>query len=137
MSTPSSTAAPFWQKALLTIGAAVLANVVTRFIVGLAILAIPSNFDPLRYASIIAFTVLGAVGAVVAYWLIQRVSSNPNRTFTIVAVVALVLSILPNFGLMANPAAAPMPNGTPLGYGVLILFHVVAGVVCIYMLTRR
>jgi len=37
---------------------------------------------------------------------------------------------------MANPQMAPMPGGNALGFGVLIVFHVIAGVITIFVLTR-
>jgi hypothetical protein len=61
--------------------------------------------------------------------MLEKRSQNPARTFWWVAIVALLLSILPNLGLMADPSAAPMPGGTAQANGVLIVFHFVAGLV--------
>jgi predicted membrane channel-forming protein YqfA (hemolysin III family) len=123
------------QAGLLTIVAAVVANLVVRLLVG-ALTPIDPAFLPLGFGAITAFTVLGVALGAVVYALIARRAANPARTFTVVAVVALVVSILPNLALMANPAAAPMPGGTAAYYGLLILFHIVAGVVAIVLLPR-
>jgi hypothetical protein len=40
------------------------------------------------------------------------------------------------FVMMANPAAAPFPGASALAFGVLIVFHIVAGLVAILVLTR-
>jgi hypothetical protein len=53
-----------------------------------------------------------------------------------VAMVVLVLSIIPNFVMMANPGMMPFPGGSALTFGVLIVFHVVAGLVSVWVLTR-
>jgi hypothetical protein len=37
---------------------------------------------------------------------------------------------------MANPAAAPMPGGSAAYYGLLIVFHLVAGIIAIVLLPR-
>ena len=67
--------------------------------------------------------------------LIGRRARRPIRTFRIVALVALVVSILPNLSLMANPAGAPFPGATSQGFGLLIVFHVVAAVAAVATLT--
>lgn len=123
------------RAGVLTILAAVAANLVVRLLAG-ALIPIDPAFLPLGFGAIAAFTILGVGLGALVYAFIARRAANPARTFTIVAVIALVVSILPNLALMANPAAAPMPGGTAAYYGLLILFHVVAGVVAIVLLPR-
>jgi CHASE3 domain sensor protein len=38
--------------------------------------------------------------------------------------------------MMANPGMMPFPGGSALTFGVLIVFHVVAGLVSVWVLTR-
>jgi hypothetical protein len=115
--------------------AALVANLIVRFILG-ALLDLPAEFAPLQYGAIAFLTILGtSAGAVVFALLASRVR-NPIRTYWIVAMVVLVLSIMPNFVMMANPGMMPFPGGSALTFGVLIVFHVVAGLVSVWVLTR-
>ena len=122
-----------WLAGIAAVVASVLANLVARALV-LAALPLPEGFAPLQAPAIITFTVLGVVAATIVYAIVARVSKNPVRTYIIVAAVALIVSILPNFNLMGNPSAFPMPGGTPEVFGALIVFHVVAAVVSVAVL---
>lgn len=126
---------PLWQAGLLAIVGSVVANLIVRAI-ALALLDLPTDFPPLQAGSITFFTVVGTLGAVIVYAIIQGRSEQPARTFQIVAAVALVLSALPNVALAINPSAAPFPGGTSSAFIVLMLFHVVAAVVSVGALTR-
>lgn len=53
-----------------------------------------------RYPPIVVWTLLGTVGATVVYGALTRRSATPDRTFVRVAVAALVLSFLPDVGLL-------------------------------------
>jgi hypothetical protein len=76
--------------------AALVANLIVRFILG-ALLDLPAEFAPLQYGAIAFLTILGtSAGAVVFALLASRVR-NPIRTYWIVAMVALVLSICAEF----------------------------------------
>ena len=61
---------------------------------------------------------------------------NRNIIFVLVAVIALVLSIIPNFMAAANPAMFPFPGGTATAFLVLVLFHIIAAVVSVVVLFR-
>ncbi|WP_408958941.1 DUF6069 family protein [Natrinema sp. 74] len=93
---------------------------------------IAPGFEPLTWPSVISFTVIGAVGAVVVYWLLARLSDSPERTFTIVAAVVLVLSYIPDFVLLSEDE-----NATILGVAALLLMHTAVAAVCVAVLTRR
>lgn len=82
-------------------------------------------------------TAIGVFAATVAFAIVGRFSQRPARTYTIVAVVALLLSLIPNIAMLFNPAAAPFPGGNPGSISVLILQHIVAAVVAISVLTTR
>ena len=120
---------------LASIAAAVAANLVAFFIAR-AMFDLPADFPPLSVGAITFFTVLGTgLGALVFALLVRR-SAAPVRTYWIIAIVALVLSILPNFLAAANPALFPFPGGTATAFLVLTLFHVIAAVVSVVVLTR-
>ena len=115
--------------------AAIAANLIVCALL-FAVIDLPADFPPLQAGSIAFFTAIGTALGVLAFVITNRLSKNPFRTYVIVAAAALALSILPNLGLMANPAGAPIPGGTPLAFGVLIVFHIVAAVVFVGVLLR-
>ncbi len=124
-----------WRVGLIGAVAAVVANVIVLFLLK-AFLPVPQDFAPLQVGAIAIFTFIGTVLAAVAYALVVRFSKRPIRTYLIVAVVALILSLIPNLALMANPSAAPIPGGSALGFGLLIVFHIVAAVVSVAILIK-
>ncbi len=123
-----------WWVGPLAIVAAIVANLVARGIV-LALVDVPAEFPPLQSPTIVFFTTIGVGLGALVFALIGRRAKRPIRTFRIVALVALVVSILPNLSLMANPAGAPFPGATSQGFGLLIVFHVVAAVAAVATLT--
>ena len=69
---------------------------------------------------------------VIVFALIARFSRRPIRLFRTVALIVLLVSLLPDIGLLA----AGTPGATPLSIGVLMLMHVVAWAISVAMLTR-
>ena len=124
-----------WRAALAAVIAAVAVNLILR--AGLAALVgFPAEFPPLQPPPIIIFTTLGVVAAGIVYAVVARVAKNPLVTYRVIALAALIVSILPNFGLMANPASAPFPGGSALTFGLLIIFHIAAALVAVLVLEK-
>lgn len=113
---------------------AVVLVVVANAVVTLAATAVgvAPGFRPLSLPSVLLLSTLGVVGATVAYWLLVRRAANPDRTFVRLAAVVLVLSFLPDVGLLVGDPAATVP-----GVVVLMAMHVVAAVVSVAVLTGR
>lgn len=141
MSTLSKTAKPverqpnIWFIGLIAIVGSVIANWITLALI-LAVTDLTSDFLPLNYAPVGIFTALGVAVATLVFSFVMRRASQPIRTYWIVAMVAMVLSCIPNVLTAINPSAAPFPGGTSAGFITLIAFHVVAGVVSTVILTR-
>lgn len=53
-----------------------------------------------QYPPIVVWTLLGTVGATGVYGVLTRRSTTPDRTFVLLAIGALILSFLPNIGLL-------------------------------------
>jgi hypothetical protein len=123
------------RAAALAVGYSVAANLIARQLLSLVI-EFPPGFLPLTPGAIAVFTFIGTALGGLVFWLMARAMPNPLRPFQVVALAALVLSCIPNFYLMANPQMAPMPGGTPQAFGVLIVFHVIAGLITIFVLSR-
>lgn len=117
---------------LLTVVVAVVATMLIRVIV-LAFVSTPTDFVPfpLGWGPVIASSALGTVGATVVYGAITRVSHRPNRTFTVVAAVVLVLSFVPMLTLPPEfaDAIAPVLPG-------LVVMHMAVAAASVGVLTR-
>jgi uncharacterized membrane protein YhaH (DUF805 family) len=80
----------------------------------------------------IMLTVILCTAAVVVYALVARFTKNPVRTYSIISSVFLVISFLPDIAV----ASAPMPGaGWPYSITLMIM-HVVAGFITVYMLIK-
>lgn len=125
-----------WLAGLLGMVGAVAVNLIVRAIL-FAVLPLPVEFPPFQAGAIVMLTGIGALLAAVVYALIARFTSRPVTVFRWVALVALILSILPNLALAANPTAIPFPfpGASGLAFGVLIVFHVAAALVSVLILT--
>ncbi len=125
----------FWLAAAIALIGAVIANLGVRFAL-FALLPLPADFQPLQVTPVAAFTLFGVLMASGVYAGFLRWSRRPITTFRWVAVITLILSILPNFGAMANPAMLPFQGGSAAAYGALIVFHIVAALVSVLALTE-
>jgi hypothetical protein len=115
--------------------AAVIANVLVRAI-AIALFDIPSEFEHLALRAVIVSTLVGVIAAGLVYAVIARRAADPARTFTIVAVIALVLSLLAPLSVgLQDPPEYP---GTDAGsIGTMMFMHVVAAAIAVAALTRR
>ncbi|WP_245202874.1 DUF6069 family protein [Halorubrum alkaliphilum] len=53
-----------------------------------------------QYPPIVVWTLLGTAGATGVYGVLTRRSTTPDRMFVLLAIGALILSFLPNIGLL-------------------------------------
>jgi hypothetical protein len=101
---------------------AVVANVLLVFVADA--LSVAPNFQALTVPPVAFLSAVGAAGATLVYWLLPRVTDDRDALFVRIAAVVLVLSFLPDVGLLFADEAATVP-----GVLVLVLMHVVvAGV---------
>jgi hypothetical protein len=108
---------------------------VTALLGNLAIvnLAISAELAPdllaLSYPPVVFLTVVGVLGATVVYWLLESRAESPTRTFTRLAWAVLVLSFVPDIGILLADDTA-----TVAGVGALAFMHLTVGVACIAFL---
>lgn len=109
-------------RGLMAVVLAVVVNVIIVFVSGS--LNIAPGFQPLSVPPVVFLTAAGAVGATVVYGLLGRFVDDVNRAFVRIAGVVLLLSFVPDIGLLNADPAATVP-----GVVVLMVMHViVAGV---------
>jgi hypothetical protein len=121
----------FTLVGLGTIGAAVLANVIVFFICGMFVAYDPQFLPLANVGAIVIFTVFPAIIATLIYALLLRFTQNPARLFTIIAVIALLISLVPDLTYIPT-----VPGVTTAQTAVLLLMHLVAATVIVGMLTR-
>ena len=115
----------------LAIVAAVIANQIVRFL-AVSLFDISPEFMPLQVGPPLVFTIMGVLGAVIVYAAIGRFSRRPIRLFRAIALIVLVLSFLPDIGLLAT---GMVPGTTPVAVGALAVMHIVAWAITVWMLT--
>ena len=131
MSTSSIQLKKLWWVGPLTVLAAIIGVLIVRAIArailpapyapGLAMIMIP-----------IVLTLILCTAAVVVYALVGRFTKNPIRTYIIISSVFLVISFLPDIAAVSMP----MPGaGWPYSITLMIM-HVVAGFITVYMLIK-
>lgn len=116
----------------LDVIASVAANALVRAIAQ-AVFEVPPEFRPFAAGQFIFLTVAGTVGATIVFAVVGWLAKRPIRAFTWIAAVALVLSWLPDFGLLA---AKRLPGVSVQSVGALMFMHVVAAAISFGLLTR-
>lgn len=121
------------KHGLFALLAVSIVNVLVLFI-GLSMVEFPSEFvggpfGPLAVGPVVGNSAVAAVGATLVYGVMVRYSARPNRTFTIAAVVVLVLS----FAMFLAPDLSGAP---PRVLAILAVMHVTAAVTIVGILTR-
>lgn len=111
--------------------AATVANMLVYYL-GAALVGYDPSFVILQNVSgIVFFTIPPAIIAVGLYALLLRTTKRPERAFTIISTVVLVLSIVPDITYV------PTVEGSSIGQTtILILTHIVAAAVIVGMLTN-
>ncbi|MDX1615445.1 MAG: DUF6069 family protein [Candidatus Promineifilaceae bacterium] len=121
-----------WWVGLLAVLIATVANVVLA-IVARAVLDISPDFNPLAgNSTVILLTVIGVGLGVIIFYLVSGRSAQPVQTFRSIVLIALLLSFLPDIGMLI----ADLPGATVVSVTTLMIMHVVAAVICYQMLVR-
>jgi hypothetical protein len=116
---------------LATVVAAVLANVIVYFLGSLIVTYDPQFVILANPSGAIIFTVVPAIVAVLLYALLLRFTAHPARIFTIIAAVILVVSWIPDLTYIPT-----VPGSSAEQTVVLMVMHLVAATVIVWMLTR-
>jgi hypothetical protein len=115
----------------LTVLSAVVGVLIVRSI---AMAILPPPYAPgLAMIMIPIFlTVVLCTAAVIVFALVARFAKNPIRTYIIISVIFLFISFIPDIAV----ASAPMPGaGWPYSITLMIM-HVVAGFITVFMLIK-
>ena len=117
----------------LTILVAVLFNLVIRTI-AVAFFGVSAGFTYLQAPFVIGSTVVFLLLALVAFILVGRFARRPVRFYRVLALVALVVSVLSP--VMALVGLLPTPNMNLPTFWTMIVMHTVTAVITVSLLTR-
>ena len=122
---------------VLAIALSIVANLVIRWL-GMLIVPVDAGFMPLStWQPTAVITTLFLVVATIVFLVINAFAANPSRIFNIVALVALIVSLIPNVLMLFS--SAPLPNmgmPTPGAVVILMLQHVAAYAITVWAFTR-
>ena len=121
-------------RALILVGALVAAIVVNTVIATVArALGASANFQPLTPPAYISLTVLGFLLAVAGWAIIRAKASNPARVLRVLVPVVLVLSFIPDLGLLLSGSRPGTSGGA---VAALALMHLAVAAVTVPALAR-
>lgn len=119
-----------WLGGLVTIVLAVIGNLILLWLASL-LLTIPPEFEPLGPLRISIFTVVFVLSGIIVYAILAAKAEHPIRTYQRVAWIFLIVSFIPDIAMLFIDF---MPGATVTAVVVLMLTHVVAGLIAIYVL---
>jgi hypothetical protein len=134
-SAPASDQRISFKRLLWVAPLAIVVSVIATQLVRLLFVAlfdISPEFMPLQFGPPLAFTIMGVLGAVIVFAAVGRLSRRPIQLFRTIAVIVLVLSFLPDIGLLMT---GMMPGTSPIAVAGLALMHVVVWAITVWMLT--
>ena len=120
---------------VLTIATTLGVNLAVRML-AFASLPISPVFLPLQIGAISGFTIVLVGGGVLVYAGITRFSRHPARTYTTIALLALLFSLIPPVLLVFHPDPRALPGVTPLAASILMVLHIIDALIVITLLTR-
>lgn len=123
-----------WKIAIVAAIASAIANL-ALMLVTISSMAVPASFMPLTPMPIILWSFIGAFGAVGVYALMRKRNESPQRSFTIVAVVVLILSFIPDV-ILVNVSEGPFAGATTGAIIVLMIMHVISFAIVVPMLNK-
>lgn len=98
-----------------------------------ALLGVPETFLPFTRPAVLFWTAVGVTGAAGAFALVARWTADPARAYRRLALVALVVSWVPDALLPGSPR---FPEATWALAAGLAALHVPPAVLCAWLLPR-
>ncbi len=127
---PTLSTSELLKRGGLATGLAAVANLIIYYLAE-AVLAVPPVFQPFHPARVAGLTILGGLLAIGAYAIVQKQADDPPRRFVTVAIIALLVSFIPDVLLLVTD----QPGATLAGVVTLMIMHTVAAVIIVAGLT--
>ena len=93
--------------------------------------AVSPEFEPFQ-GTVAPYTAGGVILAGATFAVVRRVARDPGRAYVRIALVALVLSWMPDVALLAIHD----PGATVPAVAALMLMHAVTALICVTLLVR-
>ena len=77
------------------------------------------------------------MGSTSVFAEVRRSAAQPIRLFRIIAAGTLLVSFLPDLWMFTEAASGAFPGATVLAVGTLMMQHIVAAAIVVWMLTMR
>jgi hypothetical protein len=119
-----------WFGGLVTVIASVFGNLILLAIANLLV-EIPPKFEPLGPLRVSIFTVAFLIPAIIIYAILAAKAKHPIRTYRIIGWIFLIVSFIPDIAMLYVDF---MPGATVTAVTILMLTHVVAGLIALYLL---
>jgi hypothetical protein len=127
-----------WQTGLLAVVVAAVLNLIVYVIasaLGVTFNITPPEMPAPPFALAVIFaTAVGVLLGTLLFWQMPRFSKKPVTTWRMVAIIALVLSLIQPLILLTGAMGPAASISTVI---VLEIMHLIAGGVAIYLLTTR
>jgi uncharacterized membrane protein len=122
---------------LVVVPVAILAFLVDYLIAAAAMrfTGVPKGFPPFTFLPILSGVIGGFLLASLAYAIIRLISSQPDRTFLLIAIIALAVSFALPLRLSFTKSKR-FAGATPAAQMVLALMHTVIATSAVTVLTR-
>lgn len=124
-----------WQSALVATIGSVLVNLILLFMLR-PLTGVPATFLTLSPGPVIMWSVLGAVGATVTFALLRRFSRKPRRNFTLIALIVLILSFIPDV-LIHGATSGMFAGATWRAVILLMTMHVAEAFIILWVFLKR
>lgn len=121
-----------WWVGPLTIISAALANSIIRTI-AVALFGVPGTFQYFQPTYIIGSTIIYLLLALIAFALVSRFARRPLRFYRVLAIVALLVSLL--MPVMALGGLLPIPGMNVPIFWTMIVMHVVSALIVVGLLS--
>ena len=119
-----------WLGGLVTIVLSIIGNLILLWIANLLV-DVPPEFAPLGPLRISVFTVAFLLGTIIVYAILAAKVEHPIRTYQRVGWIFLIVSFIPDIAMLFVDF---MPGATVTAVIILMLTHVVAGLIALYLL---
>ncbi len=120
-----------WKAVLAAIIISVIGNLVVRAI-ALALFQIPAEFEPFGIPRIAFLTIIGVIAAALVFAWVARGAGDPYARFRKIAIIALILSYLPDVALVVGG----IPGATwPAAFSLMVM-HTWTAVVTVTLFER-
>ena len=131
MNTSSVQLKKLWWVGPLTVLTAIIGVLIVRTI-AVAVLPLPHAPGLAMIMLPIVLTLILCTGGVLVFALIGRFAKNPVRMYVIISSIFLLVSFLPDIAVVS----APFPGAGWFYSITLMIMHMVAGFITVYMLIK-